>query len=109
MCDALLEADPEGFRQEVLAQTEETVEIIEQELKSEEYTELAKYYVKTMERVLERGDQYVSEEISRLEDLVGGNDVKLSTEKRGNLQKRVNILHNFVVFSDDAPNTDKEE
>ena len=109
MFDAKLEDDPEGFRQQVLAKTEETVEIIEQELKSEEYTELAKYYVKTMERVMERGEQYVADEISRLEDLVGGNDVKLSTEKRGNLQKRVNILHNFVVYADDVPNIDKEE
>jgi hypothetical protein len=90
--------DPVQFRADVLAQTGELVTTIDNELKQEEYTEMARYYVKTMERITERGEEYVMAEISRLEELVGGEDIKLSMEKRQSLQKRVNILHNFVTF-----------
>lgn len=63
----------------------------------EEVFEMAGYYLKTMERIVERGDEFVPAEISRLEELVSGDDVKLSQEKRQALQKRVNVLHNFLV------------
>jgi len=90
--------DPVQFRADVLAETNEMVTTIDAELKSEEYTDLARYYVKTMERIAERGDEYVMAEVLRLEELVSGADIKLSAEKRQVLQKRVNILHNFVTF-----------
>ena len=37
-----------------------------------------------------------------LEDLVSGVDVKLSQEKRQALQKRVNVLTNFVLLDKDS-------
>jgi len=64
--------------------------------------EIAAYYIKTMERILEKGKGYVMQEITRLEDLVSGVDVKLSQEKRQALQKRVNVLTNFVELDEDS-------
>lgn len=64
--------------------------------------EMASYYIKTMERIMEKGDGYVMQEITRLEDLVSGADVKLSQEKRQALQKRVNVLTNFIVLDKDS-------
>jgi len=64
--------------------------------------EMAAYYIKTMERILEKGPAYIMQEITRLEDLVSGVDVKLSQEKRQALQKRVNVLTNFVVLDKDS-------
>jgi len=63
---------------------------------------IASYYIKTMERILEKGKGYVMQEITRLEDLVSGVDVKLSQEKRQALQKRVNVLTNFVELDEDS-------
>jgi hypothetical protein len=102
--DAKLADDEDQFRSDVLAEAGETLEALMREVSSEEYTELGKYYLKTMERVVERGDDYIIEEVSRLEELVSGGGPNLSQEKRQNLQKRVNILHNFITFPKIMPN-----
>ena len=108
MIDAKLADDQDQFRSEVIAETGETLEALIREVRNEEYVELGKYYLKTMERIVERGDGYVSEEVFRLEELVSGADIKLSQEKRQNLQKRVNVLHNFVTFPTNSKSINDE-
>lgn len=53
----------------------------------------AKVYVKTMERILERGDIFVQTEQTRLEGLLKG---KLSDEKKRTMEERRNILQSFT-------------
>lgn len=59
----------------------------------EEQRAAAKVYVKTMERILDRGDVFVQTEQTRLEGLLKG---KLSTEKKRTMEERRNILHSFT-------------
>lgn len=52
----------------------------------------AKVYVKTMEKILEKGDVFVQTEQSRIEGLLKG---KLSNEKKRSMEEKRNILHSF--------------
>lgn len=52
----------------------------------------AKVYVKTMERIMERGDVFVQTEHTRIEGLLKG---KLSNDKKRTIEERRNILHSF--------------
>ncbi|KAH3891918.1 hypothetical protein DPMN_016028 [Dreissena polymorpha] len=51
-------------------------------------------YVKTMQKVIEKGDDFVDSEIDRLEKLRSG---KLSDKKKEQLSDRLNILSTFSV------------
>ncbi|XP_033341765.2 endoplasmic reticulum protein 29-like protein wbl [Megalopta genalis] len=53
----------------------------------------AKVYVKTMERILEKGDVFVQTEQTRIEGILKG---KLSNEKKRTMEERRNILHSFL-------------
>ena len=55
-------------------------------------TEHAKIYLKLMEKILEKGDEFVKNEISRVENL---KKTKISNDKKENLQRRLNILQSF--------------
>jgi len=55
-------------------------------------TEHANIYLKLMEKILEKGDEFVQNEISRVENL---QKTKISNDKKENLQKRLNILQSF--------------
>lgn len=59
----------------------------------EEHQNAAKIYVKTMEKVLEKGDVFVQTEHTRIDGLLKG---KLSKEKKNYMQERKNILQSFV-------------
>lgn len=50
------------------------------------------FYLQTMKRVLEKGNNFVGDEIKRVEKLQGG---KLSENKKEELGFRYNILHSF--------------
>lgn len=52
----------------------------------------AEVYVKTMRKSLEKGDDFVSNELKRVQSLAKG---KISKEKKEEMQQRINILHSF--------------
>ncbi|XP_076177332.1 endoplasmic reticulum protein 29-like protein wbl [Ptiloglossa arizonensis] len=53
----------------------------------------AKVYVKTMERILEKGDVFVQTEQTRIEGILKR---KLSNEKKRTMEEKRNILHSFL-------------
>ncbi|XP_008213379.1 endoplasmic reticulum resident protein 29 [Nasonia vitripennis] len=59
----------------------------------EEHRPAAKVYVKTMERIMERGDVFVQTEHTRIEGLLKG---KLSSDKKRTMEERRNILQSFT-------------
>ncbi|XP_012252614.1 endoplasmic reticulum resident protein 29 [Athalia rosae] len=75
-------------RQEILGKAK-----IFEETLPEEHRKAAQVYVKTMERILERGDVFVQLEQSRLEGLLNG---KISKDKKRNMEERRNILQSFA-------------
>ncbi|XP_046739454.1 endoplasmic reticulum resident protein 29 [Diprion similis] len=75
-------------RQEILSKAK-----IFEETLPEEHRNAAHVYVKTMERIMERGDVFVQLEQSRLEGLLKG---KISKDKKRNMEERRNILQSFA-------------
>ncbi|CAG7723952.1 unnamed protein product [Allacma fusca] len=55
-------------------------------------TEYANIYLKLMEKILEKGDEFVQNEIARVESI---KQTKVTNEKKDSLQKRLNILQSF--------------
>lgn len=53
----------------------------------------AKFYIKTMERIIERGDIFIQTEQTRLESFLQTN---LSNDKKRNIEERKNILMSFA-------------
>ncbi|KAF7392837.1 endoplasmic reticulum resident protein 29 [Vespula maculifrons] len=78
----------ENDRQEILHKAKVFEEILPETQRA-----AAKVYVKTMERILERGDIFVQTEQTRLEGLLKG---KLSDEKKRTMEERRNILQSFT-------------
>ena len=52
----------------------------------------AEVYVKTMRKALDKGDEFVSSELKRVQSLAKG---KISKEKKEEMQQRINILQSF--------------
>lgn len=52
----------------------------------------AKTYLKTMRKIMEKGDAFVGEEAARIKKILGG---KISEVKKGEMQARLNILGAF--------------
>ncbi|XP_063219382.1 endoplasmic reticulum resident protein 29 [Bacillus rossius redtenbacheri] len=61
-------------------------------ISNEREKKAAEMYVKTMHRVLEKGNDFVGNELKRLEKLTKS---KISEEKREGMQQRLNILRSF--------------
>lgn len=59
----------------------------------EEHQSAARVYVKTMERIMERGDVFVQTEKTRIDGLLKG---KLSKDKKRTMEERRNILQSFA-------------
>ncbi|XP_029056663.1 endoplasmic reticulum resident protein 29 [Osmia bicornis bicornis] len=53
----------------------------------------AKVYVKTMERILEKGDIFIQTEQTRIEGILKG---KLSNQKKRTMEEKRNIIHSFL-------------
>jgi hypothetical protein len=106
MLEAMESTDSVQLRADILARTKSYVESLGKTA-PEELMEMANYYLKTIERVIERGAGYVLPELNRLEDLVSGTDVKLSNEKKQSLQKRINVLYNFVFVKPESLKIDE--
>jgi len=79
-----------GKRQKLLEQAKE---MIKAGLDTPKSTDYANTYVKLMEKILEKGDEFVSKEIQRVENL---RKTKVSADKKESLQKRLNILQSFA-------------
>lgn len=52
----------------------------------------AEVYVKTMRKALDKGDDFMSNELKRVQSLAKG---KISKEKKEEMQQRINILQSF--------------
>ncbi|XP_068232793.1 endoplasmic reticulum resident protein 29 [Palaemon carinicauda] len=62
-------------------------------IKSPSDRPIAESYVKVMRRVLEKGNEFITTETTRVNGLMGG---KLAKEKKDELQGKLNILKSFV-------------
>lgn len=65
--------------------------MFEQTLPEQQRT-AAQVYVKTMERILEKGDVFIQTEQTRVENILKG---KLSVDKKQSMEKKRNILQSF--------------
>lgn len=52
----------------------------------------AEVYVKVMRKIIEKGDDFLSSEVSRVDTLSKG---KLAKEKKDEMERRLNILMSF--------------
>lgn len=68
-------------------------EMVDKGLDSPRSTEYAQIYLKLMEKIGEKGDEFVKNEIQRVENL---RKTKVSVDRKEGLQKRLNILQAFV-------------
>jgi hypothetical protein len=60
--------------------------------------EVANQYVRVMRKIQEKGESYVRDEIDRLEKMIGDKEKPISMEKRNDMQKKANVLHNFMTL-----------
>lgn len=80
--------EDEGKKRGFLAEAENKAS----EMTDETAKKNAKIYIHTMKKTLEKGRNFVNEEIARLDKLATG---KLSDVKKQELLYRNNILHSF--------------
>lgn len=80
-------------RQNLIGQAEKEAEAIT----NEKDKASADMYVKTMKKVVEKGNNFVNTEIERLEKLRDG---KLSDKKKEQIAGRLNILATFILSKD---------
>ncbi|KAJ8712758.1 hypothetical protein PYW08_008062 [Mythimna loreyi] len=80
-------------RKKVLKKTEELLKNMEKESPS------GKIYKTIMEKVLEKGDDFVQSEVDRVKKLLSG---KVSDEKKKQLGTRINILQTFQLLDKQA-------
>ncbi|XP_043253546.1 endoplasmic reticulum resident protein 29 [Colletes gigas] len=78
----------ENERKEILNKAK----IIEETLPETQHA-AAKVYIKTMERILEKGNTFVQTEQTRIDGILKG---KLSNEKKRIMEEKRNILHSFL-------------
>jgi len=64
-----------------------------------EYKKAGEYYIKVMKKIQEKGVEYLTKEIARLERMLEGH---MTAEKRDNMFKRVNILNVFSSAATDG-------
>jgi len=71
----------------------EAKEVIKAGLETPKSTDYANTYVKLMEKIMVKGDEFVQKEIQRVENL---RKTKVSVDKKESLQKRLNVLQSFA-------------
>lgn len=71
----------------------EATEVVSGGLETPKSTEYANIYLKLMQKIMEKGDEFVQAEIQRVENL---RKTKITIEKKETLQKRLNILQSFT-------------
>lgn len=75
-------------KEDVLKRTEAAKE----QLNTEEEKASADMYIKTMKKILEKGDDFIKTEVERVEKLKSG---KVSEKKKAQLGDRLNVLSSF--------------
>ena len=76
-----------------------------EKLKDEMEKNSAEMYIKTMKKVLEKGESFIDDEVKRVEKIRDG---KISDKKKEQLSSRLNILTSFQLrYKEEKPN--KEE
>ena len=73
-------------------------EVESENLTSEETKASASMYVKTMRKIIEKGNDFISSEVKRVEKLRSG---KVSDKKKEQLSDRLNVLSTFKMRSKD--------
>ena len=58
----------------------------------------AEVYVKTMRKIIEKGNEFMNNELKRVQNILKG---KLSKEKTTEMQHRINILQSFKIITKD--------
>jgi len=81
---------PSDKREGLIAQAEKAAQALTKEWEKTS----ADMYIKTMKKIIEKGESLVDSEIERLEKLRSG---KLSDKKKEQLTDRLNILGSFSV------------
>ncbi|XP_034952692.1 protein windbeutel [Chelonus insularis] len=79
-------------RQEILNKAKALAETL-----SDQHQTAAKIYIKLMEKVIDKGDNFVQTEQNRIDGILKG---KLSDEKKRTIEERKNILQSFA-FKDE--------
>merc|ERR1712070_714626 len=77
----------------ILVSSKKTLEDKKEEGLSEDALTVAEEYIRVMGKIIERGNEYVQEEIERLNTLLKGK--KISDKKKANFTDRRNVLHHF--------------
>ena len=81
---------PSDKRQALISEAEAEKEKVTREVEQNS----ADMYIKTMQKIIEKGDGFVETELERLEKLRSG---KLSDKKKEQIGGRLNILSTFIV------------
>ncbi|KAL7747687.1 hypothetical protein RI367_006976 [Sorochytrium milnesiophthora] len=84
--------------QEAITKASDTAQSLLPNTSSYHPSKTAKHYIKTMEKIAEKGDAYVEKEIARLERL--RNDDAVSRAKKDLFSVRINILKAFQAAVD---------
>ena len=77
-------------RNDILTKAEE----VAKSLKTDDQKNSADIYIKTMKKIIEKGDDFIESEITRVEKLKDG---KVSDRKKEQLGNRLNILTSFQM------------
>lgn len=77
----------------ILVSSKKTLEDKKEGGLSEDTLTVAEEYIRVMEKIIERGNEYVQEELERLTTLLKGK--KISDKKKANFTDRRNVLHHF--------------
>ena len=89
-----MQTNDEEKRAEIVTKAKEALEKV---AKEEEKDDL-KYYIKVMEKINEKGDEYLEQEIQRLVAILNGS--KLSKASRNNMKSHVSVLKQFQISKD---------
>jgi len=81
---------PSDKREVLISEAEAEKEKVTREVEQNS----ADMYIKTMQKIIEKGDGFVETEVERLEKLRSG---KLSDKKKEQIGGRLNILSTFIV------------
>lgn len=88
MIKDFFKSDFKEDRQEIVDKAQQMADAIKEESKKTR----GQVYVKTMQKVIEKGDHFISQELARVEKL---KDEKVSDKKKAQLRDRANILTSF--------------
>ena len=90
MISEFLKASSAEDKKDILEKAQKAADAIE----TEEKKSRANIYIKTFEKVLEKGDSFITTELTRVEKL---SEQKVSENKKAQLKNRAHILTSFQM------------